>query len=256
MRIVITHPSRMRAGYVGVAGVDLETHRYVRPTVWRRPLGLEDVAPNGGPFDVGAVVELGDVRPTPRRPALEDCELEPGAIVEQGSLPPGEYWALLRRLARPKLRGIFGGPLRHHGSRGVAVEEGAGIASLGCLAPRGRPRLYVIGRDDDAKVPRLHFGDGELDLFATVTDLRLHQEDGATLDPVAVSDAITRLSSGEKVILSVGLSRTFARTPDDPPAHWLIVNNLHFESTAHRRLADTWARSSAVAKDSGAGRVG
>ena len=196
---------------------------------------------------MGAIVELGDVRPTPRRPALEDCEYEPGAVMEQGTLSGEDSWALLRRLARPKLRGIFGGPLRHHGSRGVAVAEGAGIASLGVLAPRGRPRLYVVDARDRTKVLRLHLLDKELDLFATVTDLRLHQEDGATIDPAAVSYAITRINSGEKLLLSVGLSRAFSRRLDDPPAHWLLVNNIHFESRPHWELADSWQRSGCVA---------
>ena len=252
MQIVITHLSRTRAGYIGVAGVDVETHRFVRPTLWGRPLGVQDVVPNGGPFDVGAIVELGDVRPTPSRPALEDCEFEPGAVVEQRALPGMDYWALLRRLARPKLRGIFGGPLRHQGSRGAAIEEGAGIASLGLLVPRGRPRLYVVDGRDGVKVLRLHFGDGELDLFATVTDLRLHQDDGATIDPTAVSNAIARINSGEQVLLSVGLSRAFSRTLDDPPAHWLMVSNIHFEATPDRRLAGTWQRSARKASSSNA----
>ena len=247
MQIAITHLSRTRAGYIGVAGVDLETHRFVRPTLWGRPLGLQDIVPNGGPFDVGAVVELGDVRPTPVRPALEDCEYEPGVVIEHGTVPAADYWTLLRRLARPKLRGIFGAPLRHHGSRGAAVPEGAGIASLGVLAPRGRPRLYVLDGRDRAKVLRLHFGDGEFDLFATVTDLRLYRDDGATLDPAALSSAITRIGSGETLLLGVGLSRAFSRTLDDPPAHWLLVTGLHFASRPGWRLADTWPPSAGVA---------
>lgn len=252
MYIVITHLTRMRAGRIGVAGVDAETHRFVRPTLWGRPLGLQDVVPNGGPFDVGAVVELGEVRPTPTRPALEDCEYEPGAIVEHGLASGAEYWSLLRQLARPKLRGIFGGPLRHHGSRGAAVEEGAGIASLGILAPRGRPKLYVVDGRDGCKVLRLHLRDKELDLFATVTDLRLHQDDGATIDPAAVSEAIARMNAGEKLLLSVGLSRAFSRRLDDPPAHWLLVSNIHFESRPRWELADAWQRPAGVAASSSA----
>ncbi len=250
MQIVVTHLTRMRAGRIGVAGVDLDTHRYVRPTLWGRPLGLPDVAPNGGPSDVGAIVELGDVRPTPTRPALEDCEYEPGAVVDRGELAGAEYLAILRRLARPKLRGIFGGPLRHHGNRGAAVAEGAGIASLGILAPRGRPRLYVVRRPDGTRVPGLGFNDGELDVFASVTDLRLYQEDGETIDPRVVSDLMTRIASGERPLLSVGLSRSFSRGLGDPPAHWLIVSNVHFESTPGWRLADAWRRSARVASSS------
>ena len=54
MQIAITHLSRTRAGYISVAGVDVETHRFVRPTLWGRPLGLQDVdhEPEGG-FEPG-----------------------------------------------------------------------------------------------------------------------------------------------------------------------------------------------------------
>ena len=247
MRIVITHLTRMRAGRICVAGVDVETHRFVRPTLWERPLTLTDLAPNGGPFDVGAIVELGDVRPTPRRPSLEDCQYVPVQVQEHVATSSPDYWALLRRLARPKLRGIFGGPLRYHGNRGAAVEEGAGIASLGVLGLRTRPRLYVVRRPDGIRVPRIRLSDGELDVFATVTDLRLYQDDGDTLDSAAISDLMMRIASGERPLLSVGLSRAFSRGLGDPPAHWLFVSNVHFEAMPDRQVADSWRRPVRVA---------
>jgi hypothetical protein len=240
MRIAITHLTRMRNGHVCVAGVDVETLRHVRPVLPTRQLGIRELAPRGGPFDLATVVELGTTTPAPARPAVEDHRYNPREAAPLVPIPAPAYGDLLARLARPKLRAIFGAPLRAHGALGAAVEAGAGIASLGCLAPRGRPRLRVLRKPDGSSALRLWFSDGELNVSVAVTDLRLYGPDRETPDWAAVSRVAARLASGERCLLSVGLGRAFARTPGEQPAHWLQVNNIHLAGTPTWRLADAW----------------
>ena len=237
MRVAITHLTRMRNGHVCVAGVDIETLRHVRPVLPTRQLGVRELATRGGPFDLATVVELGTVTPTPARPAVEDHRFNPWQAAGLVPIPGPAYWDLLGRLARTKLRAIFGTRLEPHGAGGAALPEGIGSASLGCLAPTGRPRLRVIGRPDGSAALRMWLSDGELNASVSVTDLRLYQADRETPDLDAVSRVQAHLDSRERVLLSVGLTRAFAR-PGEASAHWLQVNNIHVESTPSWRLAD------------------
>lgn len=237
MRVAITHLTRMRNGHVCVAGVDIDTLRHVRPVLPARQLGVRELAPRGGPFDLATVVELGNVTPAPAPPAVEDHRFHPWQAAPLVSIPGPAYWDLLTQLARPKLRAIFGAQLRPHGAGGAAMPEGTGVASLGCLAPKERPRLRVIRKSDGSAALRMWLSDGEVNASVSVTDLRLYRADRETPDPEAVKYAQARLERGERVLLSVGLTRPFAR-PGEAPAHWLQVNNVHFESSPAWRLSD------------------
>ena len=64
MKIVISHLTRMQKGCICVAGVDIDSGRHVRP-VMRQQMPVDMLAAHGGPFAMGAIVELG--RDTPRR---------------------------------------------------------------------------------------------------------------------------------------------------------------------------------------------
>jgi hypothetical protein len=46
-----------------------------------------------------------------------------------------------------------------------------------------------------------------------------------------------RLAQGVPALLSVGLTRPFSTRPDEPPLHWLQVNNLHLEDDPAWRLS-------------------
>jgi len=71
--------------------------------------------------------------------------------------------------------------------------------------------------------------DGDFDLDLSITDIRLYQSDHVTPNADLISRIDQRLKSGADVILSVGLTRPFASSPDLSPMHWLQVNNIHFE---------------------------
>jgi hypothetical protein len=237
MRVAITHLTRMRNGHVCVAGVDIATLRHVRPVLATRQLGVRELARRGGPFDLATVVDLGGVTPTPSRPAVEDHRFNPWEAAALVPIPAPAYWDLLGQLARTKLRAIFGAPLQPHGVRGAAIPEGTGGASLGCLRPTGRPRLRAVAKPDGSAALRMWLSDGEVNASVSVTDLRLYQADRETPDLDAVSLVQARLDAGQRVLLSVGLTRAFAKS-GEAAAHWLQVNNVHFESEPAWRLAD------------------
>jgi hypothetical protein len=143
---------------------------------------------------------------------------------------------MLQVLARPTAREIFGLGLHEVGRGRASVATGGGIASLGCLEPRGRLELYLNHRPGGPPAVRLRFTDGELRFDLSVTDLRLYGQDHLTPRIDVVRQLERRIQHGVPVLLSVGLTRPFAARPGDEPAHWLQVNNLHLEDDPAWRL--------------------
>jgi len=237
MQIVVTNLTRMQHGNVCVAGVRVEDGEHVRPVLRLGQLRACDLAPSGGPFDLATLVELGPAQPIPTLPHAEDHEIKARAARSVSVVDPKLFWDMLQFLARPSLRTLFGSELRRVG-KGAAVPEGRGVASLGCLRPAAPPRLYVTSRPDGRRSIRIGFRDDQLDPYVSVTDLRLCRADGETPDEERVSALNRRMEEGEAVLLSVGLTRAFASSPEHEPLHWLQVNNLHLERTPAWRLAD------------------
>ncbi len=224
MKIVVNHLTRMRSGYICVAGIDPATGRHVRPIAeddrWRRP----SLVRNDGPFDIAAVVELGRAGYEGRPPEVEDHRVRPNHCHRLHDLPAREFWALLTRVARPRLREIFGDDL-HPAGPGFAVDEGRGSASLGCLILSKPPILTVTSHGD----VRLSFSAAPSGPSVKVTDLRLYDGSPAMPRHDVVASLTQRMGQGVGVILSVGLGRPFQRDGDDAPRHWLQVNNIHLE---------------------------
>jgi hypothetical protein len=248
MRIVVTHLTRMQRGTICVTGLDVDSGRHVRPVVPSGVLQSRMTAPRGGPFDMATVVDLGLTRPVPSPPEVEDCELTWWHARSVGPVEPGLFWELLHFVAGASLRELFGPALRpigRAGSRRAITDLGTGKASLGVLIPRGQPRLMLGPKPDGRQAVRMCLSDGDFSLDLSVTDLRLYAEDGARPDDLRVRDVAERLARGVPDLLGVGLTRPFAARPDEPPLHWLQVNNIH--------LADdpTWRLSPPPATHSG-----
>jgi hypothetical protein len=230
VRIVVTHLTRVRGGYICVAGLDLETRRHVRPVLAGGPLPFDLLARYGGPFDVGRIVDLGPARPAPRPPHVEDhlvalAQVKPGDAI-RGSV----FWDLLQRVAKRTLRDLFGEHLKPIGRNAQGTEVGKGRASLGCLVPAAPPRLWCT--EPCGSQPgriRIALGDGQVRAIVGVTDLRLYRHDHMTPDPLGIRRAADRLAKADPVILGVGLTRPFAASRHAPREyHWLQVTNLHF----------------------------
>lgn len=221
MEIVVNHLTRMQPGHICVAGIDTATGAHVRPVIFGR-LSAALLARYGGPFDLAAVVALGPTHADGKPPEVEDQRFEPKRARRLRQLDTAAFWALLQRAARTRLRDIFGSALRPQG-RACAVPAGEGIASLGCLVPAAPPTLAL----DTAGKPRVTLSDGALAANVSVTDLRLYRDDFQTPRRDAVEALAARITSGVPVIVSVGLTRPFAKDDGSPPLHWLQVNNLH-----------------------------
>lgn len=221
MEIVVNHLTRMRGGFVCVAGLG-RNRLHVRPVLENGRLRKELVADYGGPFAIGAVVDLGETVPRPSAPEIEDHVFDPDLSRHVRVADESKLWGVLDDLAASSLTEIFGDVLVRDG-RTASMPAGAGAASLGIYRPAGRPRLErgngqlrMIVRD-----PEL----GKLSL--PVTDLRLYDIEGDAVAPRRVDLLEDRLRRRD-LLLAVGVSRAWQRDGDEPK-HWLQVNNVHLD---------------------------
>lgn len=223
MRIIVNHLTRMAPGFICVAGVNPTTGEHVRPTTYGR-LSRRLLRAEGGVFDIAAIVDIGDAAPDGIAPEVEDCHFEPSRARFLSTVTPGNYWTLLNTVARPTLADIFGPELQRSGST-CSTARGKGLASLGCLQIVSRPALT---RDDYGKL-RMRLSDGHMTASVSVTDIRLVADDHKTIRDDIVADLKRRMERGVPVILSIGLSRPYARPGDSEERHWLQVNGIHLE---------------------------
>jgi hypothetical protein len=230
MKIVVNHLTRMSEGHVCVAGIDPDTLRHVRPVLPASSLTPAVLARHGGCFDIGHVIDIGPAMPKPQTPHVEDHLFVPAAATFVRQAAAGEFWALLQRVAKPTLRGIFGDALKVQGLSSWGTDVGQGAASLGCLMLKQMPRLCYMPAGDYKAGIRIRIRDGELDLWAPVTDLRLCHPDHATPDQAATERIALRIRKSRCIILGVGLTREFRATSAGRSAHWLQVNSIHLET--------------------------
>src|SRR5580658_8431252 len=113
MRIVVNHLTSMEKGYVCVAGIQVSTRSHVRPVTPGRRLHVRGCG-------------------TP--PLVEDVEFVLAQTKRVGRLTKTAFWDLLTGVAGLRLKEIFGDDLEQVGSS-LAMQRGAGTASLGCLLP-------------------------------------------------------------------------------------------------------------------------
>lgn len=227
MRIVVNHLTRMRQGCFCVAGLDLDSGAHVRPIVPDQQLQTTLLARHGGPFDMGVIIDLGPVTPTPQPPEVEDHAFDRTRAKALGTEEPRRFWERLRQVARPKLRDLFGNDLIQRGSMSCAIDMGKGGASLGCLVPTGSPVLYTRARPGKPDEIRMGLSDGSFRLDLGVTDIRLYGADHVTPDTEVVRRIAKRLEGGTDVVLSVGVTRAYGGSRGYDPVHWLQLNNVH-----------------------------
>lgn len=231
MQILVNHLTRMQPGYICVAGVDVQTSKHVRPVLRHGRLTTGLLATNGGPLDIGSVVDLGPTTYAGHAPELEDHHFDPTNSRWLFDDDPDEFWDLLEAVARKNLADIFGPELELWDESGT-IDVGEGRASLGCLIPAGQPWLYTDHRGTVRLV--LDYLTPSVDL--SVTDLRLYERDHKTPRRELVANVQRRLEAGVEAILSVGLTRPWRKHGDTAERHWLQVNNLHLRDDPLWRL--------------------
>ena len=242
MRILVNHLTRMQPGYICVAGIDLQTGSHVRPVLGYGRLSTNLLLDKGGAFELGCVVDLGPTVHVGRTPEHEDHRFDPVKAYCLRRVPHNDFWDTLIDSASDTLQGIFGKDLVRRG-QSCTMDIGKGKASLGCLAPRGRPDLYV----NPSGSVRISFPWLSPWANLSVTDLRLYQEDHKTPCRALVSHLRRKLQAGAGVILSVGLTRPWRKEGDTAARHWLQVNNIHLEGEPLRGPGEL--RSSASPPD-------
>lgn len=226
MRIVINHLTRMGAGYVCAAGVDLASFEHVRPVLQDAALPFDVLARYGGPFEIARVLELGSPRANPHPPHVEDRVIVPAQARSRGSLSPGAFWELLERLVKTTLGEIFGSPLRRVGRSSCGTDAGQGTASLGCFRPSRPPQLCCVEQGSRPRI-RMQIDDGQFNVQVGVTDIRLYGDDHLTPCRPTVERIAARLDDPAKIILGVGLTRPYQSSTEPEPAHWVQVNSIH-----------------------------
>jgi putative nucleic acid modification protein with dual OB domain len=239
MRIVVNHLTRVRGGYVCVAGFDLDCNRHVRPVVPEGALPFDLLARYGGPFDMAQLVELGIARAAPRPPHVEDQVIVPERAKSRGTLPPDEFWGLLNRVSETRLADIFGADLKSVGRSSCGTEEGKGQVSLGLFRPGHSPELYYRDKNPGGKPAiRIRVRDDDFDAILGVTDLRMYKGDHMTPDRAVIERTARRIADAKTVILGVGLTRPFAASSaqKNNPVHWLQVTNVHLADDPTWRL--------------------
>lgn len=221
MRIVVNHLTRMQPGYICVAGLNPGTCQHIRPVLKGR-LSRSLLRTEGGPFDIGALVDLGETISEGVAPEVEDHAFTPWKATYLHDVAPAAFWALLQASAQHRLDAIFGPDIQQIGAT-CSLEMGKGQASLGCLIPTGGSTLSVHEQNSI----RMRFSDEAFGVSAPVTDLRFFHNDQRSPRLEVVADLSRRLVRGVPVILSVGVSRGWTKPGDTAPRHWLQINSVH-----------------------------
>ncbi len=223
MKIVVNHLTRMQEGYMCVAGIDLDTGLHVRP-VLDRQMRIDMLSAHGGPFDIARIVDLGETRFVGKIPEIEDRWFDASSARHVGNMPTEDFWALLEKSVQQKLGAIFGPDLERVGST-CAMAETRGLRSLGCYwASAGRLLL-----DEKYGRKRIRFSwHVDAHVFnVPVTDIRLYDDDHITPNEAQVGWLNDHLRTHSRNLVSVGLSRPYRKRADEPPRHWLQINNFH-----------------------------
>lgn len=215
----------MSAPRICIAGVDEASDTHIRPISGKvNPLTRDLLSENGGPVELGGVVDLGEVKPAPGAPETEDHWFWPDRAKLVGALSPDDYLALIDGHCVDDITEVFGEALIRH-DWNWAVDEHEGEASLGCLRVHRRPDLQV----NEYGSLRLRLNDPEKPAFLSVTDLRFVEDDHSTLRTDVIDDVRARMRRGVHVRLMVGLARPYQASRDDRRRHWVQVNGICME---------------------------
>lgn len=203
-----------------VAGIDTATYQHVRSvTPPTDPITRTLLREYGGPFGVGALVDIGRVAPRPNAPEMEDHKFDTARAKRIEDIGDDAYLELLGAISNADIKTAFGSALVEVRTRKFAVPVGRGERSLAVVRVV-KPELRI---KNDKLYLRLNPPDLPADL--RVTDIRFYEADHQTIKRDVVDDVKGRLARGEKAYAMVGLARAI---PDEDAGdvHWLMANGL------------------------------
>ncbi len=223
MLIIVNHVTRMKSPRICLAGVDAETFEHIRPTTPPSDLMTRTLLrQNGGPFGVGALVELGPVQAEPNPPETEDHRFATANARRVEDLSDDEYLAVLQEVSVATVENAFGPDLECVSYRKYAIEPGRGTQSLAVVRLQGRPHL----RCNDWRKLLLELDDPDTPCSLSMTDVRFYKSDQTTINGDVVEDVNDRLSAGVDAFLMLGLARAFVAAGFDRRLHFLQGNGL------------------------------
>jgi hypothetical protein len=230
MRIVVNHVTRMEAPRICVAGFEAHRLEHVRPTTRPTdPITRKLLREEGGPFGMGAVVDLRAVARVPSPPEVEDHRFKTANARHVEDLDDDEFLALLGQMSSPNLAAAFGPALERVGDWKLAVERGAGDRSLAVIAAKKRPEVAVDRRFGRLQ---LRFADVAPRAYVPVNDIRFYEPDQHTIKKSAVEGIGRRIRKGVGAFLMFGLTRAYEAPHDDRERHWLQLNGICLEDRA------------------------
>ena len=227
MEIIINHLTKMRRGYICVAGVArdgmhwrpvLEPHPDGRHTQLQRSL----LRSNRGPFELGAVVDLGEVSEQPTPPHLEDVIFNPDKVTFLHHQQSESFIDSIAGVAKNSLHSIFGQEVQSKSKTAAFTLEGQGRASLGVL--RLDDADLTAELEYGKPVVRLEFEDPDLGVKnLKVNDLRLWEDNQRTPADGNIEQLQGQLDG---CLVAVGLTRAPTENRNIKGRHWLQINNI------------------------------
>lgn len=235
MEIIINHLTRMKAGFMCVAGIDSQTREHIRFETSARRMEISMLARNEGPFDIGNRIFFKELSPCGVKPHVEDHIYRPEFAHLVETVSGEQFWELLCSVSQTRLRDIFGEELDQIGSRSCGTQEGKGEASLGCLSPKLARNLRIERLWGRQRI-RVDVCDEDFIMDLGVTDIRLYQDDHVTPNPKIIEDLANKIQHSDGIMLSVGLGRAYAPKEGSDRFHYLQVNNIHLKENPVRQL--------------------
>jgi hypothetical protein len=212
--LIVTDLTRMAAGFVCVAGYDLDG----RPVRLAAPRLHEINITTGGQPIVfpGAVVACDLLEHLPDPPHTEDYSFDPYSLRRVRRLAGAAWQAALERSLFDCVGDIFEQPIVH--DNGYYIQDGAGARSIGTIQPRGLARATYSSSEDGTWTYRFGFFDQAGQFYRLkITDLTWNAYceslRGPDLEPQAIATRLTQLLKSRRVYLRIGLSRKWAKFP-------------------------------------------
>jgi len=247
MHIVISHLTRMGAGYICVAGHEIVDWVPERPlqitgSLKRPVLPYQQITADMlKVFQLGSVVDLGKVTPYPQPPHVEDVVFSPSQCKLEAFLSESDFWHVLESTAVSSLTDIFGDVFKRHNqtlymepTEPLSIPPDQVCAS-GAKLSLGQWILDASSVDiAQTSSTRVRLAVSGIDLLLPVTDVRLYRQPSWEVDPEALYYLLQTLQEArqkeQKIVLSMGLTRPYAPPGFSRRVYWLQVNNIHVRS--------------------------